>query len=247
MGENTAIEWADHSFSPWWGCQAVSPGCMNCYAKALVERWGGDFATRRRTSIATWRKVYGWNKDAARTGRRLRVFPSMCDPFDNKVPEPWRADYWDLVHDTPYLDHLILTKRPQNIAGMLPVPLAEFPERFPNVWLGVSTENQEEAGRRIRILVTIPATVHFLSAEPLLGPIDLGIAGAHLGYGIQWVIGGGESGGPKKRRVNIAHMRDLRDQCVASGIAWFGKQDDKIHALPDDLMIREFPRTRNDT
>lgn len=241
--ENSKIEWLDggHSWSPWIGCQAVSDACDHCYAEALVERYGGDFSLRRRTSASYWHQLTKWNKQAAHTGTRVKIFPSMCDPFDNQVPDIWRWDMWDIIEGTPHLDYLLLTKRPQNIRPMLPIDKPWGKTGWPNVWLGTTTENQTEADRRIRHLVDIPAVVHFLSVEPMLGPIDLGLASAYVGHGIQWVIAGGESGPKDRRRVNLAHMRDLRDQCKAAGIPFFGKQDDKIHDLPADLMVREFP------
>lgn len=240
--EQSKIEWLDggHTWSPWIGCQSVSAGCDNCYAQTLVERFGGDFGARRQTSLNYWRNPHRWNERAQRMGIRTKVFPSMCDPFDNQVPTEWRADMWAMIEQTPNLDWLLLTKRPQNIPWMLPSPNISLDNWFPNVWLGASVENQVEASRRIPHLLSVPAAIHFLSCEPLLGHIDLGLAGAWAGDGVDWVIAGGESG-PKRRRVDLDAMRDIRDQCVAAGVPFFSKQDDKVHDLPADLMIREYP------
>nr|WP_294566962.1 phage Gp37/Gp68 family protein [uncultured Rhodopila sp.] len=174
MAENSAIEWTDHTFNPWVGCTAVSQGCDNCYARVRNQRLGHDFAVLRRTAAANWRKPLKWNRDAAVAGVRRRVFcASWADVFDNQAPETWRADLWDLISMTRSLDWLLLTKRPQNIAKMLPKHPAYQPWPWPHVWLGTTAENQEEADRRIPHLLAAPAAVRFLSVEPMLGAIDL--------------------------------------------------------------------------
>ena len=169
------------TFNPWIGCQEVSPACDNCYAREFMTRkttwataWSGD---RFRTSEANWKKPLAWNRKAEKSGVRAKVFcASLADVFDNKTPPEWRDELWHLIADTPHLDWLLLTKRPQNIAKMLP-PMAlnlyygAWP--WPNVWLGTTVENQEEADRRIPCLLAVPAVKRFLSCEPLLGPVDL--------------------------------------------------------------------------
>lgn len=191
MGADSKIEWTDHTFNPWIGCTAVSPACDHCYAevstpaRALGVAWGPN-AERRRTSEATWRQPLAWNRKAQREGRRFKVFcASLADVFDNQVPADWRADLWALIASTPHLDWLLLTKRPQNIAKMLPGAYVEqlvgrdlpaWP--WPNVWLGTTVENQAEADRRIQHLLAVPAAKRFLSMEPLLGPVDLSAAKA---------------------------------------------------------------------
>jgi protein gp37 len=254
MGENSAIEWCDHTFNPWIGCQAISPACDNCYAAAWVNgRLRGDFSQRRRTVADNWRKPLRWDRMAKAAGVRHRVFcASLADVFDNQVPDEWRADLWDLIQHTEHLDWLLLTKRPQNIARMLPQPATgwqnpEWP--WPNVWLGTTVENQAEADRRIPQLLAVPAARHFLSCEPLLGPVDLkrflrrGDSGlreadplaafllreaeddgtAWVRPRIDWVIAGGESG-PKARPTHPDWARDLRDQCAAADMPFFFKQ-----------------------
>ncbi|MBX9593540.1 MAG: phage Gp37/Gp68 family protein, partial [Roseomonas sp.] len=144
MGANTGIEWADHTFNPWIGCQAVSPACDNCYAETLVNgRMGGDFAVRRRTSPRNWRLPLKWDRDAAKAGKRARVFcASLADVFDNQADPAWRGDLWDLIWETRWLDWMLLTKRPQNIAKMLPTKVAgaldDWGEGWPNVWIGTT-------------------------------------------------------------------------------------------------------------
>lgn len=251
MGENTLIEWADHTFNPWIGCTKVSPACDHCYAERLATaRLGvawGPHAERRVTADSTWRQPLAWNRKAQREGKRARVFcASLADVFDNQAPELWRAGLWDLIARTPHLDWLLLTKRPQNIAKMLP---AGWGAGHPNVWLGTTVENQAEADRRIPELLDVPAKVHFLSCEPLLGPVDLtrvrvklseapkagktdfaidvleGWYGAEGGYPgrISWIITGGESG-PGARPSHPDWFRALRDQCAEAGVPFFFKQ-----------------------
>ena len=175
MAENSNISWCAHTFNGWVGCQKVSPGCDHCFAEALMDtrfgkvQWGPD-GERKLTSDANWRKPLTWNRKAAAAGERPRVFcASLADVFDNQAPEGARERLWQLIRDTPNLDWLLLTKRPQNIARMLPYG---WGDGWPNVWLGTSTENQEEYDRRWPILAKIPVVVRFVSVEPLLDRID---------------------------------------------------------------------------
>jgi protein gp37 len=179
MSEHTGIEWAHHTFNPWVGCTPVSAACDHCYAESWAKRtghpelWNGE---RRRTTATNWQQPIKWNRQAAAASMRRRVFPSLCDPFDNQVPARWRHDFWHRIEQTPNLNWLLLTKRPQNIAKMLPDPTTgvnPWGDGWPNVWFGVSAGNQEDANRNIPLLLATPARIHFVSLEPLLGPIDL--------------------------------------------------------------------------
>lgn len=249
MGENSAIEWTTHSFNAWVGCTKVSPACDFCYAESWAKRtghpelWSGD---RRRTAAANWQKPHKWNLQAAAVGERHRVFCcSLADVFDNQVPAQWRHDLWHMIQQTPHLDWLLLTKRPQNIAKMLPDPETgtnPWGEGWPNVWLGMTAENQTEYDRRIRALLDVPAWVRFLSCEPLLGPIDLNLKG-----GIDWVIAGAESGS-KARPMATVWAHYLLNQCKTVGTSFFmkqmvvdGKLTKNIDEFPDDLRVREYP------
>jgi protein gp37 len=238
MGE-TKIEWCDFTFNPWVGCTKVSPGCDHCYAEGWAKRTGQSSlwaGTRRRTTRSNWLQPLKWNREARETGIHRKVFcASLGDVFDNQVPGEWRTDLFNLIWHTQHLEWLLLTKRPQNIRAM--IETSSFLGLPANVWLGTTAENQEEADRRIPHLLAVPATVRFLSCEPLLGPVDISRT-----EGIGWVIAGGESGGGK-RPMNLAWMRALRDQCVAGDVPFFGKQDDKVKALPSDLLVRQFPRS----
>lgn len=197
MAENSKIEWTDHTFNPWEGCQKVGPGCDHCYAETRNARFAGGQAVnwgsgapRRRTSAANWRKPLAWNRDAgvfyAQHGRRQRVFcSSLADVFDNAVDPAWRRDLFDLIEMTPNLDWLLLTKRIGNVVRMLPTH--DWAARG-NVWLGATIVNQAEADRDIPKLLAVPAHRRFLSMEPLLGPVDLETAceGAGVDRGKTW-------------------------------------------------------------
>lgn len=193
MSENSKIEWTDHTFNPWEGCQKVGPGCDHCYAETRNARFAGGTAInwgpgapRRRTSPANWRKPLQWDAqhDAffAEHGRRQRVFcASLADVFDNAVDPAWRVELFDLIEDTPNLDWLLLTKRIGNVLPMINETAARrfdleclHDPRLPdNVRIGATITNQPEADRDIQKLLAVPARGHFLSMEPLLGSVDL--------------------------------------------------------------------------
>jgi len=255
--ENSKIEWTDHTFNPWIGCQRVSPGCTHCYAEALATRYGlakwGVKAVRKRTSPAYWRKPLSWNRRAEREGVRRRVFcASMADVFDPKAPAGAREDLWDLIRQTPNLDWQILTKRPdlirqtpnldwqiltkrpERIRGngkpgtcMLP---ADWGAGYPNVWLGVTIEDAMHWAKRWMTFSNVPARIRFVSYEPALGPICMSCG--HNGILPDWVIFGGESG-PGARPTDAQWARAIRDQCASTGIAFFLKQWGTWASCPD--------------
>lgn len=217
MAQNSNISWTDHTFNPWIGCAKVSPGCANCYAaeQNKLRKWTADGEwgkERRRTSPDNWKQPLRWNQAPSRcplcgkTGAilkcacevvaesfRPRVFcASLADWLDDEVPVEWLADLLALIHATPNLDWLLLTKRPENwLRRMRGVEVAlnvgENPSEAwartcdwlilgkppANVWLGTTVENQDCAERRIPELLKIPAKVRFLSVEPMLGPVNL--------------------------------------------------------------------------
>jgi protein gp37 len=224
MAEKTGISWTDSTFNPWIGCTKVGPGCDNCYAEALMDkRWHkvqwGSGQQRQRTSAANWRQPLLWEKEheafALMHGRRRRVFcASLADVFDNEAPPQWRGELWALVKATPHLDWLILTKRIGNVQGM--APAEGLP---PNVWLGATMVNQTEWDRDVRKLLAVPASVRFVSVEPMVGPIT---GGAQLS-GLDWVIVGGESG-HGARPIQRAWIDSLRRECEWDGVAFFFKQ-----------------------
>ena len=228
MAENTKIEWADHTFNPWVGCQRVSAACDFCYAETLMDKrlgkveWG-PHGERKRTSEANWRLPLKWNRQAAREGSPTRVFcASLADVFDNKVPREWRADLWRLIDQTPHLIWMLLTKRPQNIELMR--PLAGWPD---NVWLGITAEDQPNYDRRWPILAAEwyvrRGMCLFVSYEPALGPLSFLRATRETKDTPDWLICGGESG-PGARPMRLEWARAIRDECRQLDIAYFFKQ-----------------------
>ena len=246
MGQATKIEWCDHTFNPWWGCIRVSPGCEHCYAETFAKRTGHDVwgpaktTGRRMLSESYWRGPEKWNAKAAADGVRRRVFcASMADVFEDHpaLPEP-RARLFDLIEDTPHLDWLLLTKRPENMNRMAPLRWAG---RWPaNVWAGCSVEDQKRADERLPHLLGVPARIRFLSCEPLVGPVEfsdvthrsdcVSVWGKPALAGIHWVIVGGESG-PGARSMDVAWARSIVAQCRGAGVAPFVKQ---LGARPHD-------------
>jgi protein gp37 len=257
MAGNSKIEWTHHTFNPWWGCTKVSPGCDHCYAERDARRfvpgkvlWGVD-ADRREFGDKHWNMPLRWNAQAARSGERALVFcASMADAFDKHAPDGARSRLWNLIKATPHLTWQILTKRIGNAySGMLPMDFNQ--KNYPNVWLGISVVNQEEADRDIPKLLGINAAVHWLSMEPLLGDTDISQwlfpfkpcrncpcpnpEVDRSGYAdcckepelmppqIDWVVTGGESG-PNARPMHPDWPRRLRDQCAAAGVPFLFKQ-----------------------
>lgn len=221
MAKNSRIEWTTHTFNPWWGCVKMSPACKHCYAESWSKRvgksvWGID-APRRFFGEKHWLEPLKWNAEAARTNSRPRVFcASMADVFEDRDElDFWRERLWKLIEATPNLDWLLLTKRPDLVNKKVP-----WGNNWPlNVWMGTTVENQTWANKRLPKLASIPAAVRFISAEPLLGPIDLGTWSDQ----INWVITGGESGG-KARPSSPSWFRDLLNQCMAANIPFHFKQ-----------------------
>jgi protein gp37 len=220
MAENSAIEWTDHTFNPWIGCQEVSAACDHCYARVMNERWGwvegwGPHGERKRTSPSNWKKPLQWAKAA--NGARPKVFcASLADVFDNRAPAGALADLWQLIRATPELDWLLLTKRPENIKARLP---DDWRAGWANVWLGTTCEDQDQLDRRWPKLNAIPAHRRFISYEPALGPLRLQVFERLP----DWIICGGESGAGA-RPMSPDWVRSVRDQCSAAGVAFFFKQ-----------------------
>jgi protein gp37 len=226
MAQNSSIEWTDHTFNPWWGCSKVSPACDNCYAELWAKRMGhqvwGSAADRRFFSDAHWNEPLGWNEDARVARHRKRVFcASMADVFERRSElNPQRIRLWHLIEQTPWLDWLLLTKRPQNISHMAP-----WGDDWPaNVWLGTTVESQVFAEKRLPFLLQNGAVVRFLSCEPLLGPLDLSSWFHKKGvYPIDWVIAGGESG-PRSRPMHPDWAGKLLHQCQKAKVPFHFKQ-----------------------
>lgn len=227
MGQNSKIEWTHHTFNPWWGCVRVSPACKYCYAESWARRVGvevwGNGAERRFFSDKHWAEPLKWNREAEAAGVRRRVFcASMADVFENRRDlDVWRARLWPIIENTPWLDWLLLTKRPQHVGRLAP-----WREIWPhNVWLGTTAESQKWANERIERLMEFPVAVRFASCEPLLGEVDLSrwLAPMTAGHGLNWIIAGGESGS-KSRPMNPAWAESIRDQCQAANVPFHFKQ-----------------------
>lgn len=244
MAENSKIEWTDHTFNPWIGCTKVSPACDHCYAEAMMDtRYGrvtwGAGEDRSRTSAANWQQPRRWNKQAQAAGTSPLVFcASLADVFDNEVDPMWRADLFKLIAETPSLIWLLLTKRIGNVNKMTN-PFEGNPALPANAALGATMANQEEYDRdRMKLWDAAMACgplFTFGSFEPMLGPVILDK------HAPDWIICGGESG-RDAREMNPQWARDLKAGAHRFGRAFFMKQMTGKKPIPNDLMLREFPR-----
>lgn len=290
MAETTKIQWTHHTFNPWRGCTKVAPGCANCYA--AVDRsvslhgikWGPN-GTRQIKAESGWKDPIRWNRAAVAAGERRRVFcASLADVFEGRETMPdnaWEAvetarqRLFAVIDQTPDLDWLLLTKRPENIRKMWPL-LADKRTIFPgcpgplgepqpcmvegarraNVWLGTSISDQNTAAKALPKLIGCRnlAPVLFLSAEPLLGPIEFSDVtkrsdviqqlGKRALSGIDWVIAGGESG-PDARPCDPKWIRSIVKQCKAANARCFVKQLGANIVLRNDEVEDQF--NNNDT
>lgn len=264
MGKETGIQWTDATFNPWVGCQRVSPGCTNCYAETYDRRVGGAMvdgskalrwgATAPRVRTKTWNLPLKLNGEAAKRGRRMRLFcSSLADVFE--MPDPrvaalnaanltrWRLELFDLIRATPLVDWQLLTKRPENVIdallaahdeyGRQPVSqgLEDWIERWisgeapRNVWLGTTIEDQQRCDDRLPELLKVAARVHFVSAEPLLEAVRL--PEQRFARSRNHTLDWiiiGGESGPGARVFHLDWARDLVRQSRAVGAAPFVKQ-----------------------
>lgn len=228
MGQKTGIEWTDSTWNPVTGCTRVSSGCDNCYAATLAGRLlrdvyrarlpvvDTDITRRDPFSVRLWperlSQPLGW-RDA-----RMIFVNSMSDAFHADIPGAFIRSMFLTMLEASWHTYQVLTKRPAralrfwrehgDLFGGGP-----FPE---HIWIGTSVENQDVV-HRVRQLQAIPATVRFLSCEPLIGPVDPDLEGIH------WVIAGGESG-PVRRPMKEEWVKSIRDRCEAENIPFFFKQ-----------------------
>lgn len=241
MGKETSISWCDSTFNAWWGCTKIggSPACENCYAETWAKRTGfkiwGDEAGRRYFGDKHWNEPLIWNRQAERDGVRRRVFCMSMGDWAEGRPEqaPQLARLWELITRTPWLDWLMLTKRPQLITKLCPL-------RSSRVWQGTTTETQKWLDLRWEHLKPVDAEIYWLSIEPLLERITLPRDFLSLGKQA-WVIVGGESG-PGARPMHPDWVRSLRDQCSAAGVAFHFKQWGEFRPLSttDGMQIMPF-------
>jgi protein gp37 len=266
MGK-TRIAWCDRVWNPTTGCTKVSQGCKNCYAERMAERfweYRPFFEVRchpeRLDDPLHWRKPQ-------------RIFvDSMSDLFHPDVPLDFILRVWMTMASATNHNFIILTKRPERMRlfvdewlpgawGLATMSLQLLDKPLPNVWLGVSIENQATANERIPLLIQTPAAVRFVSYEPALGPVNFHFALCDYGdvdkpeqkYGrfcrqsgeINWIIQGCESG-LGARPMELDWVRSVRDQCQAAGVPFFFKQakiDGKLIHMPalDGQMWAQFP------
>jgi protein gp37 len=258
MSDRSKIEWTEATWNPLVGCTKVSPGCDNCYAKGVVNRFAGTSrAFPHRFDVVTIRDDRMLTQPL-RWRRPRRIFVnSLSDLFHADVPDEFIAQVFAVMALAPQHTFQLLTKRHGRMRSLLTsrafadlfhraiCDAADWDVRqaaaaidgalaligetalapLPNVWLGVSVEDQHWAGIRIPALADTPAAVRWISAEPLLGPIDLttGLLHALLRHGLVWIVVGGESG-PGARPMHPGWARDLRDQCAQADVPFLFKQ-----------------------
>lgn len=247
MSDKTGIEWTDATWNPVTGCSKVSAGCKHCYAERewprmtrLVPAYAGREFTDVRTHADRLDQPLRWKKP------RMIFVNSMSDLFHPDVPFEFIERVFETMASAHWHVFQILTKRADRMREFM----RDMPMTLPNVWLGVSVEDQEAADERIPLLLDTPAAVRWISAEPLLGPVRLsGLFGlitddedvridalngtfitsryqeepTPLGARIDWVVVGGESG-PNARPMHPQWARDLRDQCAQAGVPFLFKQ-----------------------
>jgi len=246
MGEQTKIEWCDHTWNPWIGCQKVGAPCDFCYAEELMDaRYGrvvwGPHGERVKTGESTWANLRKWDRAAAKAGVRRFVFSlSLGDIWDNKVPPAWRREAFDQARECPNLIMLYLSKRIGNAvkmardAGGLP----------PNAALGSTFGDQDDydrdAGKLREAARELGALFTFGSFEPLLGRVDLDERAP------DWIIVGGESG-KNARPMDLEWARRLKADSERLGRIFNFKQvggraSDKGGHLLDGRAYLDRPR-----
>jgi protein gp37 len=290
MGAKSKIEWTDATWNPIRGCTRISQGCYNCYAEAMAARFSGPgqpyegFAIRCDSGPRWTNKVALVESELDRPlhwRRPRRIFTcSMSDLFHPAVNDQWLVRVFCTILAAGEHTFLILTKRPERMQRWITEHTpkiwhaAGFGAAYgplPNVWLGVSVEDQKTFDERVRPVLLTPAAVRFISYEPALGPLD-----ARNGFyipnpvfprqaSLDWVICGGESG-PGARPMHLNHAREVRDQCKAAGVPFFMKQVGRYPVFdrdetrgfirdrkggdwdewPADLRVREFPQRGSD-
>ena len=212
MGGRSGIEWTEATWNPVTGCTKVSPGCRHCYAERMAGRLRAmgqrHYARGFRLTLQPHmlERPLGWKKP------QTIFVNSMSDLFHPEVPLSFIREVFGVMEQARWHRFQVLTKRAERLAEL--APDLEWPA---HVWMGVSIETDRYRDRLDR-LREVPASVRFLSLEPLLGPLpNLDLRGSH------WVIVGGESG-PGSRPMDPAWALDIRDQCLRAGVPFFFKQ-----------------------
>ena len=221
VNDGTGIRWTDETWNPWYGCVKISPGCKNCYMyRDREQRYGVDDPSVVTCALElTFNEPIKWKEPR-------KVFTCSWSDFFIAEADDWRDEAWDIIRQTPHLTYQILTKRPEDISSRLP---SNWGSGWENVWLGVSVENTEYL-HRVEVLKDIPAVIKFVSYEPALGYVDF----TPYASAIDWLISGGESGNKKgyiPRPAELDWFRQVRDDCIRSGIAYFHKQHGGISKI----------------
>jgi len=222
----TKIEWATAVWNPVTGCTKVSEGCRNCYAEGIANRFWGE---RKFTDVRCL--PYRLKQPAKLKGHQRVFVNSMSDIFHNRVEYEFIKDIWSVMLANPQHTFMILTKRADRMAETVDLLLRDGFGVLPNIWMGVSAENQQAYDERAPYLLQTPAAVRFLSLEPLLSAIDLALLGtiphskpySIVVSKIDWVIVGGESG-TRARPMHPNWVRSIRDQCQEANVPFFFKQ-----------------------
>lgn len=212
MADRSRIEWTEATWNPITGCDQVSPGCAHCYAKTFAERWRGvpGHPYEQGFDLRLWPD----RLDQPRRWKKPRTIfvNSMSDLFHEDIPFDFVEQVFEVMVECEQHTFQVLTKRHERLAELAP----DLPWP-PNVWMGVSIENRRFV-HRADFLRLVPSAVRFVSAEPLLGPLEsLNLRDIH------WLIAGGESG-PRHRRIDPGWVLDLRNRCVDAEVAFFFKQ-----------------------
>ena len=218
MSENSSIGWTNHTWNPVTGCTQISPGCENCYAKTIAEspRFRRGFPNGFDLTLHPdrIRQPTKWKTPS------LIFVNSMSDLFHRDIPDWYIRQLWDVMIQADRHIYQVLTKRPHRMAATIDRLGLEVSD---HIWIGTSVENQKFAENRIPALDQIAAPVKWLSCEPLLGPLDLGLGTDGIPGSIKWVVTGGESGS-NHRPADQKWFQDIRDQCLAAGVPFFHKQ-----------------------
>jgi protein gp37 len=221
----TQIEWTDATWNPVVGCSVVSAGCTNCYAIEMarrleamnVEKYRG--LTRRSGRRTVWRGIVREDRSALeipfRWKKPKKIFVnSMSDLFHERVTDTFIEEVWEVMERTPHHHYQILTKRPDRMAQVVAQHIRKV---LPNVWLGTSIENSELTARA-DALRRVPASIRFISFEPLIGSV-----GALDLSGIHWAIVGGESG-RSARPIREQWIDEIYEECARHSTTFFFKQ-----------------------
>ncbi len=211
MSQTSTIEWTEATWNPVTGCTRVSPGCAHCYALTFAERFRGVPGHPYENGFDLQLRPERIEQPLQWKRPRLIFVNSMSDLFHEEVPEDYIRQVFDVMTKAEWHTFQVLTKRSARLAEL--APRLDWPG---NVWMGVSVENQRWTCR-IDDLRKVPATIRFLSCEPLLGPISLDLRD------LSWVIVGGESG-HRARRMKPEWAKSIRNQCLSADVPFFFKQ-----------------------